>query len=114
MTEGSDMSREVRNSPKNVIEGEKETLRKMITLFCRKQHHRAEVPCEDCRDLFNYACKRLDLCKFGADKPTCEKCPVHCYKPGRREKVKKIMRYAGPRMIIYHPLDAIRHIIKNK
>ncbi|OQA10977.1 MAG: hypothetical protein BWY65_00282 [Firmicutes bacterium ADurb.Bin373] len=102
------------NSSKNFIEGEKETLRKMITLYCRKQHHGAEVPCAGCRDLFSYACKRLDLCKFGAGKPSCKKCPVHCYKPGQRKEVKKIMRYAGPRMIIYHPLEAIRHIIKNK
>ncbi len=102
------------NLSKNPMEGEKETLKKMIHLYCKKQRHSDQIPCEDCLALFNYACRRLDLCKFGAAKPTCAKCPVHCYKPDQREKVKAIMRYAGPRMIIYHPLDAVRHLIRNK
>lgn len=96
------------------IEREKNTLKKMISLYCRHKHRCNTVPCEDCRVLFNYAGKRLDLCRFRADKPTCEKCPVHCYKPDMRDKVKKIMRYAGPRMIFYHPLDAVLHVLKSK
>ncbi|MDD4335135.1 MAG: nitrous oxide-stimulated promoter family protein [Desulfotomaculaceae bacterium] len=102
------------NLSKSAMEREKDTLRKMINLYCRNQHRCDKALCEDCRGLLNYACKRLDLCRFGADKPTCGKCPVHCYKPDLRERVKKIMRYAGPRMIFYHPLDAVRHFIKNK
>lgn len=99
---------------KNFMDKEKDTLRKMIGLYCKKQHHSGNNPCSDCQALFNYACKRLDRCRFGADKPTCGKCPVHCYRPNLRGKIKEIMRYAGPRMFIYHPLDAIRHIIRSR
>lgn len=102
------------NLSKSAIDREKDTLRKMIKLYCRKQRHHGDTPCKDCVALLNYACRRLDLCKFGAAKPTCENCPLHCYKPDQRERIKRIMRYAGPRMIIYHPLDAVRHFIKNK
>lgn len=31
-----------------------------------------------------------------------------------REKIRKVMRYSGPRMILYHPITAIRHVIENK
>lgn len=57
---------------------------------------------------------RLDRCKFGNEKPTCKKCPIHCYKPDMREKMRAVMRWAGPRMMLYHPKEAIRHLIREK
>lgn len=96
---------------KKRIEWEKDTIRKMIGLYCRKKHAGTIEICPDCRKLLDYADKRLSSCIYGDAKPTCEKCPVHCYKPAMREKVKMVMRYAGPRMIIYHPIDAIRHVL---
>ena len=36
-------------------------------------------------------------------------CPVHCYQKARREQVKVVMRYAGPRMVWEHPVMSIRH-----
>ena len=53
--------------------------------------------------LFVYAQKRLDKCVFGEEKPACKQCPVHCYQPAKREEMKQIMRWAGPRM---HPILA--------
>ena len=41
-----------------------------------------------------------------------KKCPVHCYRPEMREQIRKVMLWAGPRMIWYHPVDAIRHLIR--
>jgi len=99
---------------KDSIEQEKNTINKMINLFCRGNHGTKECLCQECSDLKDYALKRLQHCKFGVDKPTCEKCTVHCYKPDMREKVKKVMRYAGPRMIFIHPIAAVIHLIKSK
>jgi hypothetical protein len=59
--------------------------------------------------MLDYAAVRLERCPFQEDKPTCAKCPVHCYQPKLREQLKAIMRYAGPRMIWRHPILAIRH-----
>jgi hypothetical protein len=28
-----------------------------------------------------------------------------------REKIKEVMRFSGPRMLLYHPLDAFRHLL---
>ncbi|AGL00484.1 nitrous oxide-stimulated promoter family protein [Desulfoscipio gibsoniae] len=99
---------------KQVIEAEKDTICKMIKLYCRKKHGARQDLCHDCRELLVYASKRLDNCRFGNDKPTCEKCPLHCYKPEMRGKIKKVMRFSGPRMLYIHPLDAIRHMLKNR
>lgn len=92
---------------------ERETLQAMISLYCRGQHNSKQL-CEDCSELWDYAEERLDKCPFGVEKPTCQNCTVHCYKPEMRERVKEVMRYAGPRMIFHHPVMAIRHLINNK
>lgn len=89
---------------------ERRTLEKMVALFCAA-HHAANraPPCAECRIFLDYAETRLRKCPYGALKPTCANCPVHCYKPARRAQVKAIMRYAGPRMLVRHPLFAIAH-----
>ncbi len=93
------------------IEREKHTVELMIRLYCRKAEESREL-CEECRELLMYACKRLDACKFECDKPSCKKCPVHCYKPEMRERIRRVMRYAGPRMMLYHPVAAVRHLLE--
>lgn len=94
------------------IEQEKATVRQMIEIYCHGKKHVSKWLCEDCSALLDYAYQRLDHCKFGENKPTCKKCPIHCYKPDMKEKMREVMRYAGPRMMLYHPIAAIRHIIR--
>ncbi len=91
------------------IELEKKTLTKMIYLYCEGHKH-GEKPCEDCRKLLDYALQRLDKCKFGESKSFCSKCTVHCYKPEMRENITRVMKYSGPRMLIYSPIIAIKHL----
>ena len=90
---------------------EKDTIEKMIRLYCRHKEGNREL-CSSCRELLEYAHRRLDTCRYGNDKAACKKCTTHCYAPPQREKIRKIMRYAGPRMIIYHPVAAIRHMMQ--
>ena len=83
------------------------TIETMVRLYCRDHHEGALCP--ECKGLLDYASLRLDRCRFGTEKPTCAKCPVHCYQKDRREQVRTIMRYAGPRMLWEHPLLSVRH-----
>ena len=93
------------------LEEEKQTVEQMIRIYCRHHHHTAQL-CPECAGLLRYAHTRLDRCRFGIDKPTCSKCPIHCYQPTRREAIKRVMRYAGPRMLWHSPIAAIRHLIR--
>ena len=94
---------------KSRIDREKEVVGRMIELYCKKKLGMAEIS-EEYKTLQMYAHKRLDMCKFGNDKPNCKRCPIHCYRPEMREKICAIMRWAGPRMLIYDPIAAIRHL----
>lgn len=93
------------------ISSEKTTVERMINLYCRKKHG-SKVLCPECEELKVYALKRLDKCTFGDDKPACKACKVHCYKPEKRDKIREIMRFSGPRMLLYHPFELIRHQFK--
>jgi len=81
----------------------------MVDIYCRRQHRGGVVPCAQCRDLLAFAELRLSKCPHGERKPTCASCPIHCYKPDRREQMRQVMRIAGPRMLWRHPLLALRH-----
>ncbi|XNH06104.1 nitrous oxide-stimulated promoter family protein [Vibrio cyclitrophicus] len=105
----------------NILRGELATEYKtviaMVHIYC-KNHHSAlrqnNALCEECAQLLRYAETRLDRCPYGEAKPTCNKCPIHCYKPHPKEQMRLVMRYAGTRMLLKHPILAIRHLIHEK
>ena len=86
------------------------TMERMVAIYCAA-HHRDQPLCAECRAFLAYAEKRLEKCPYGEGKPTCAKCPVHCYKRQQRERAREIMRYAGPRMTYRHPWLALRHVL---
>jgi predicted amidophosphoribosyltransferase len=81
----------------------------MVECFCHAHHQTAQGVCADCQALLDYASLRLERCRFGPEKPTCARCPVHCYQRDRREQVRQVMRYAGPRMLWRHPILCVWH-----
>lgn len=94
------------------LKREQDTFRCMAHIYCDHHHpHAGGVLCDDCENLMRYAEKRLEKCPYGSDKPTCANCPIHCYKPAQREQARIIMRFAGPRMTLRHPLRAINHLL---
>ena len=95
-------------------EREKEVVSLMIQLYCRKNHGNKDGLCPECAALDAYARNRSDHCPFMETKTFCSNCKVHCYKPEMREMIRKVMRFSGPRMIFYHPILAIRHLIESK
>lgn len=101
-------------SNKKRIERERQTIGHMIRIYCRDQHAQTEGLCERCAALRLYAMARLEGCVFQENKPTCVSCPVHCYKKDRRAQVREVMVYAGPRMMLEHPVLAILHLLDGK
>jgi len=93
---------------------ELKTIEVMVDMYCAAHH--APIPagqprCNACTELLAYAQRRLERCVFGDAKPNCAKCVVHCYNAAMREQVRTVMRWAGPRMLLTHPVLGIRHLI---
>ena len=93
------------------LQREARTVAAMIRRYCRDRHHTTDGLCPECAELLAYARRRLARCPFQERKTTCGKCPVHCYAPAMRERIREVMRYAGPRMLLSHPLMALRHLL---
>ena len=92
---------------------EQTVVEEMIRLYCKGNHHTSDL-CPECSELAEYAKQRSEKCSFMKEKTFCANCKVHCYKKEMREKIRKVMRYSGPRMIIYHPVLAMWHLISSK
>ncbi len=92
------------------IKREKKTIEAMIHIYCNKHHGSKDKLCIACNELLEYAKTRLDKCPFQENKTTCGKCLIHCYKPQMRDKVKLVMHYSGPRMLLHHPILALHHV----
>ncbi len=91
----------------------------MISLYCRKNHKEewrlnGKKECDKCKQLEEYAQMRSEKCPFMEHKTFCANCKIHCYKPEMRQEIKKVMRFSGPRMIMYHPILAMWHLITSK
>jgi len=92
------------------IEREKRTVGIMVDIYCR--HHLGLSGVEgQWKELLAYAHARLDGCRFADRKPVCKDCPIHCYSPAMREKIRSVMRWSGPRMVIYAPKELLRHLL---
>ena len=89
---------------------EKQLVTEMIALYCRKQHHTHGQLCPTCQALADYARERSDHCPRMACKTFCSNCPVHCYRPEMRAQIRAVMRFSGPRMLLCHPIPALRHL----
>jgi hypothetical protein len=99
-----------------------------ISIFCREAHRSAAKGnftitdgrlrhmladkqlslCADCRKLLNHAIAKLLLCPYDP-KPMCKKCPTHCYAPGYREQIRKVMKFSGLYLIKHGRLDLLIH-----
>lgn len=86
---------------------EKAVSKLMIDIYYR--HHEGQK--NEREELIGYVFERIDKCPFIETKSFCSKCKVHCYREDKRELIRKIMRYSGPRMIIYHPILLLKHMI---
>lgn len=92
------------------IEKELRITRQMIGIYCRKNHKtKRKILCTDCEELMDYVTIRRTHCPFGDKKTFCAHCPIHCYRKDMRERIRVVMRFSGPRMLLYNPPMALSH-----
>ncbi len=97
------------------------TLRLMIQMYCKKHHHlhhhlhhyRTKL-CPECEETIKYALDKSQKCPYKEKASVCETCKIHCYHNEKQEKIKKIMRFSGPKMIFHHPILTIWHLLDKK
>ncbi len=99
---------------------EQRVVSQMIARYCagnhaplsRTEHALCGQPiCSECAALEAYALLRTRRCRRMDTKTSCERCGNHCYGAEQRDRIRTIMRYAGPRMVLHHPIAVIRHMI---
>ncbi|MFC2821208.1 MAG: nitrous oxide-stimulated promoter family protein [Spirochaetales bacterium] len=94
---------------------ELEVVSLMIEVYCRGNHGtEGGVLCGNCKALLEYVKERREKCPHGDLKPFCSNCRIHCYKSDMRAQIRSVMRYSGPRMMLYHPVIALKHLIQTK
>ena len=97
---------------------ELKTIEAMVRMYCRGHGHpgsgSAAPLCAECGALFDYATRRLERCVFGDAKPTCANCVVHCFSAEMRERIRVVMKWAGPRMTLRHPILALFHLLAGR
>lgn len=90
---------------------EQKVVGEMIAIYCRGTHHTpAGQLCPQCQALKDYAMERTNKCPFMETKTFCSNCKVHCYRKDMAQQIRQVMRYAGPRMLLHHPILALRHV----
>jgi hypothetical protein len=93
------------------IDKEKEMVYIMIRLYCYKKHGENYNLCKECSGLLKYCHESLFNCKLGEKKSSCRACTIRCYREDMRTKIREVMRYSGPRLLIYRPLEVIKHLV---
>ncbi|QSH92194.1 nitrous oxide-stimulated promoter family protein [Treponema medium] len=106
---------------KMAIEDEIRLVDSMIDLYAAAHRHDLsksdskviETAVPDAEALKAYTHKRIEQCRYRGkqEKPFCNVCPVHCYKPEMRQQIRAVMRYSGPRMLFRHPILSMQHLI---
>jgi len=101
-----------------------------VSIYCRENHRAEDIKpfafkdkrltdalgnrevalCQDCGKLLNHGMVKLLLCPYNP-KPMCKKCETHCYAPGYREKIRKVMRFSGMYLIKHGRLDLLFHYL---
>ena len=108
------MTRIERDKTEKKRKKEQRVVEEMIRLYCRRHHgesdRRGGELCPSCRELADYAWSRSEKCPFMENKTFCSNCRVHCYQPEMRERIRQVMRFSGPRMLLYHPVLAVWHL----
>lgn len=95
-------------------ENEKEIVKKMIEIYCCKKHHTSGEICKSCDELWRYAARSTDRCPFMETKSFCSNCKRPCYSEEMLKRMREVMRYSGPRMLFYYPLEVIRHLLQSR
>ncbi|WP_350454473.1 nitrous oxide-stimulated promoter family protein [Slackia heliotrinireducens] len=96
---------------------DRRTLCAIGRIYCNGNHGHVERDCDglcpECRATVEATARRAEACPFGHE-GNCQDCPVHCQRGEDQVRVKRMMRYAAPRMALLHPLMTWEYLHKRR
>jgi hypothetical protein len=114
------------------IGGDLKVLGKFVECYCRHHHGAAErrpfamhgvdlagtklgrrKVCDGCRRLLAHAVTKRARCTLDP-KPACRLCPVHCYAPAYRERIREVMRFSGRHLVLRGQLHLLLHFLERR
>lgn len=114
MTHGIDRLQRLETDP--VLREEAQTLRAMVGLYCGENTARREGPANAVPPAKRFSPMRSSAwppVPTGPRSPVCAKCRIHCYRAGEKAFAREVMRHAGPRLLLAHPVLSLRHLVKS-
>lgn len=92
-------------------ESEREEVKSPASLLGAYEGRHTPKLCKSCNAHLIYGETRRALCPYDP-KPNCKNCETHCYKPDEQAFQREMMRYVGPRTMLYPHIwkDAFKHI----
>lgn len=90
------------------------TLEAIGRIYC-SAHHDGEKDaaglCPSCREAVDATIARVEACPFGHE-GNCQDCTVHCQRGEAQQRIREIMAYSAPRMLLRHPAMTARYLAK--
>ena len=86
------------------------TIEVMIRYFCKAKHRKKQL-CGSCSELLRYIATRLNECRLDEKNSSCFMCPDYCYHPDMRKRIKMVMQFSAPHMILFHPVLMLKHLL---
>ena len=96
------------------LEKDRKTLEAIGRIYCQAHHEGprdAAGLCPSCRGTVDDTLARTTSCPYG-HQANCQDCDIHCQRGEARDRIREIMRYAAPRMLLRHPLMTLDYLHK--
>lgn len=98
------------------LDRDRATLAAIGTIYCRARHGCEDAAaggtlCPECAEVVEYAVARTERCPNNHE-GNCKDCSIHCYAGEMRDRVKAMMAYSAPRMLLRHPVMTVRYLRK--
>lgn len=96
------------------IDKEKDIVKIMVMMYSKGHDKIPYEKNEELKKLYAYCQARLERCPYKEKKSFCSNCKIHCYEKNKRQQIKAVMKYSGPRMLFKHPILLIKHSMQRR
>lgn len=99
------------------IQRDLRTLQAIGSIYCRAHH--ADRPknsagmCAECSATISFTHDRAANCPNN-HQGNCQDCAIKCNRGNQQQRIRAIMAYAAPRMMVRHPLMTLEYLAKKR